>query len=245
MKPQLSTREELGGALANFTWRRLFIRLVAIATCLVALSGIGASIYGYRQVDRAEAEARQQLQQISDTFAQVAASLRTVGDSATNAAGSASEAKTSLASASSATRGTADTLDQTANVINFTIPFSNVRPLAGVDINFRDQARQLRILADQIDQTGVALGQNDTDLKAIAADVAAMSRQMSTISTQLRQFAGDGSGPGAMTQITTGTRLIIAWSVVIHLLLFGMGISLYLLTGDPPRRADPPLDWRG
>jgi hypothetical protein len=59
-----------------------------------------------------------------------------------------------------------------------------------------------------------------------------MATQMDRVSDQLGQFAGDGPGSSGLLQITGGTRLIISWSVVIHLFLLAMAICLYLLTTD-------------
>ena len=225
---ELSHRQELGVALARFTWRRLFVRLFAVVTCLVALVGIWATYTAYDRVNRAESAAQRQLSEIGDTFATVATTLGHVGDSANQAADTAGQARTSLGSAAATTRSAADTLDQTATAIDITILGS--RPLATVGITFRDQARQLRSLADQIDRTGNSVGDNSGYLRAISADAAAMANDMTGVSQQLRQFAGYGPGPSALLQITASTRLILTWSVVIHLVLFGVGVSLFLLT---------------
>lgn len=239
-RPRLSRRQRLGLALARLSWRRLFIRLLAIVTSLVALAGIAASVYVYRQVDRAQGAAQAQLEEISGSFTQVAASLRTVSASANNAATSTNEAKLSLDGAAATTRAAADTLDYTAALINFSIPGLG-RPLAGVDVAFRNQGTQLRTLAGQIDQTGGALVQNDRDLRAISADVGTIARDVEAVSRQLRTFADPGAG--GLGQITIATRLLVAWSVVIHLLLLGMAVSLYLLTLDDRRRDLPALGW--
>jgi septal ring factor EnvC (AmiA/AmiB activator) len=209
-------------------WRRLVIRLVAILACLTALVGGYGSYSAYRQVSTAELAAQQELGQISEQFAQISTTLLTVSASAGNAATSIDEARTSLIDASKTTRDFAGTLDQTASVINFTIPGFNIRPLDGLDTSFHDQARQLRDLATQVDQTNTALSQNDQDLRAISADVGRISRQMGDISTQLGHFA---SGPdSSLATITRETRILIIWSGIIHLLLFAIGVSLYLLT---------------
>lgn len=229
----LDARQELGVALARLTWRRLFVRLVAITTCLVALAGIGASAYVYRQVGQAERAAQQQLLQIGATFDEVAASTMLVSASIDRAAVTTDEAKVSLDSASQASRSAATTLDDTAKVINFTIPGLNYRPLQGVDTSFREQATQLRTLARDIDQTGGALNRNAGDLRAIGKDVTEVSRDLERVSVQLRAFAGSEGSPGGLAQITNGTRLIISWSVIVHLLLFGMGVALFLLSTEP------------
>ncbi len=236
-RPRPSGRQRLGVRLARLSWRRLFIRLVALAVIVVGLGGIGVSAYAYQRVGRAEAAAREQLLQLSGNFNYVSASMRSVSEASTDAAASADEAKTSLGTASSAARGAAGTLDQTAGAINFTIPGTTLRPLAGVDVSFREQARQLRLLADQIDQTGTTLGSNSGDLRTIGAQVAIMATEMNEASVQLREFAGAGAGPSALRQITDSTRLIIAWSVIVHLLLAAIGLCLYLLTHDGRRPA--------
>ncbi len=230
---EVDRRRELGVALARFTWRRLFVRLFAVVTCLVALVGIWATYTAYERVNQAESAAQRQLSEIGDTFTKAANTLGHVGDSATQAADSATQARTSLGSAASATRSAADTLDQTATAIDITILGS--RPFESVGVAFRDQARQLRSLADQIERTGSSVGDNSGYLRAISADAAVMANDMTGVSQQLRQFAGYGPGPSALLQITASTRLILTWSVVVHLVLFGVGVSLFLLTIESRR----------
>lgn len=187
-------------------WRHLIVRVVAVLTCLLALAGVAVSIYAYRQVDTAEQTAQRELGQISEQFALVSATLLTVNTSAANAAASVDQAGLALTDSAKTTRDFAAVLDQTASVINFTIPGLNLRPLNGLDTNFRDQARQLRDLATQVDQTNTALGQNSQDLRAISADVTRISGQMGDISTQLRRFS---TGPDStLTTITDGTRML-------------------------------------
>lgn len=227
-------------ALALFTWRRLFVRLVAIVTCLVALGGIGASAYTYQRVDQAEREARAQLLQLSGVFSEISVSLLAASDSVERAAVTVDDAQASLTSVSTTTRGAASTLDETARIINFTIPGTGLRPLEGVDVTFREQARQLRQLATDVDQTGSSLGRNATDLRAIRTDVAAISTDMNDISLQLHEFAVGGANPGGLARITDGTRLMITWSIVIHVMLFGMGVAIYLLSSEPRYFILPP-----
>jgi methyl-accepting chemotaxis protein len=236
-------RKEAGRALARFTWRRVFIRVVALAGCLVAIVGMYASVRAYREIARAETVAQEQLRETSATFRQVAGSLRTVSDSAEHAATTTDDANDTLGEAATTTRNAAGTLDETAGAINFTIPFTNTKPLEGVDTSFRDTATELRTLADSLDQTGGSLELNGNDLRAISRDVDTMALQMDEVSDQLRQFAGDGPGESGLMQITGGARLIISWSVVLHLLLLAMAICLYLLTtkgldGRPERAGD-------
>ena len=230
---RLDRRRALGVALARITWRRLFVRLFAILTCLVALVGVWATTVTYRRVSDAEAAAQRQLSEMADNFAQVANTLRHAGDSTTQAADAINDARLSLESAAATTRNAAGALDQTATAINITILGS--RPLESVGTLFRDQAGQLRALADQIDRTGVSVGANSGQLRAISADTAVMATNINDVSRQLRQFAGYGPGPSALLQITNGTRLILTWSVIVHLVLFGVGVSLWLLTMEPRR----------
>jgi hypothetical protein len=46
----------------------------------------------------------------------------------------------------------------------------------------------------------------------------------------VRQLAGYGPGPSALLELTRTTRMILTWSVIVHLLLFAIGIALFLLT---------------
>jgi septal ring factor EnvC (AmiA/AmiB activator) len=209
-------------------WRRLIIRLIAVLASLMALVGIVGSVIAYRQISGAQRSAQAELRQISDNFTQISLTLATVSTSAGNASASVGEARVALDDAAKTTRGVADTLDQTAGVINFTVPGTTYKPLAGVDTSFRDQARQLRTVADDVAKTNTALNQNGTDLKAISDDVSKVSAQMADIAVQLRSLSNDGDG--SLTMITNATRLVIIWSGIIHLLLLLVGVSLFLLT---------------
>lgn len=209
-------------------WRRLIVRLVAVVACLVALAGTTGSVIAYRQISVAQRSAQAELRQISDNFAQIATTLDTVSTSAANASTSVGEAREALDNTVKTTRDVANTLDETAKAINFTVPGTTYKPLDGVDTSFRAQARQLRTVAGDVERTNAALGQNGTDLKAISDEVATVAGQMDAIAAQLRQLSSDSGG--SLTTITNGTRLLIIWSGVIHLLLLAVGLSLYLLT---------------
>ena len=213
-------------------WRLVFIRLVAGFTCLLGLLGMIGAGFAYRQVAVVRGGVQTELRQTSDTFAQVAVTLTTVSTSSANASVSVGEARVALDDAAKTTRSIADTLDETAKVVNFTVPGTTYKPLAGVDTSFRDQASQLRVVADDVAKTNTALGQNGTDLKAISSDVATVSLQMSDISAQLRRLADDTGG--TLSMATDGIRLLILWWLLIHLLLFVMGLCLYFLTVAEP-----------
>lgn len=213
---------------APFSWRRLIIRTIALLTCLVALAGVALSVYLYRRVDGAQRLAERQVTQLSAGFEQIAATLRTVSVSSGHAATTVDDARGSLGSAAEASRSAATTLDETAALINFSI--FGQQPLAGVDKTFRDQAVQLRVLAGTIDLTRGSLGQNAGDLRAISADVTQVANGVNDVSAQLRQLNGSASAPGALAQIATGTKLMLLWSLSIHLLLFAVGVALFLLS---------------
>lgn len=209
-------------------WRRLIIRLIAVFSVLIALVGIAGAVFAYRQVSVAQRSAQTELRDISDNFAQIAQTLATVSTSATNASTSVGEARVALDDAAKTTRGVADTLDGTADVINFTVPGTTYKPLEGVDTSFREQARQLRLVAEDVAKTNTALSQNGTDLKAIGSDVSTVSSQMGDISVQLQRLSNDSNG--SLTTLTNATRLVITWGGIVHLLLLLVGISLFLLT---------------
>ncbi len=218
--------------------RILFIRLVAILACMIGITGIIASVLAYQRVSQIERSTQNELRAISNNFTLIANTLTTVSSSATNAAGSVAQARLSLTEAASTTRSTADTLDQTAGVINFSIPGINIRPLAGVDANFRDEARQLRLLANNVDQTNAVLAQNVDDFNAISTDVASISRQMSDIAGQLRRLSGENDG--TLDAVANSARLMLIWSVVIHALLMALGLCLALLTIEE-RQPETPI----
>ena len=210
--------------------RLTIIRFVAILTCFVGMVGCGGSLLIYRQVNVIERATQNQIRQISNNFILVANTLTTVSTSANNASTSVEQARQSLGEAATTTRSAATTLDQTAGAINFAIPGTTYRPLAGVDTNFRDQARQLRALAGNIDQTNAAIGQNVQDLGAISRDVGLISGQMSGIADQLRQLSAEENSP--LTLVAGSARLLLIWSMILHGLLFALGLCLWLLTID-------------
>lgn len=208
--------------------RRSIIRFVALLTCFIGMVGVGGSTLIYRQVNAIERATQNQIRQISNNFTLVANTLTTVSTSSTNAATSVAQARQSLGEAATTTRGAASTFDQTAGAINFAIPGTSYRPLAGVDTNFREQARQLRALADTVDRTSTAVGQNVQDLGAISRDVGAISGQMSDIAIQLQQLSGEENSP--LTLVAGSARLLLIWSMILHGLLFTLGLCLWLLT---------------
>lgn len=78
-------------------------------------------------------------------------------------------------------------------------------------------------------------------VRAIAQQVQAVSQNMDAIATQIQHLA-DGPGVGSVPNIARNVRLILAWSVVLHLLILGFAISFYILatalrrmTYDAPR----------
>lgn len=208
--------------------RRLIIRVVALLTCFIGLFGLGCSLLVYQQVGVIERATQNQVRQISNNFTLVANTLTTVSASATNAGTSVTQAQKSLTEAAATTRSAAITFDQTASAVNFAIPGTTYRPLAGVDTNFREQARQLRTLADNVDQTNTAIGQNAQDLGAISRDVGSISGQMSDIADQLRWLSGENSSP--LLMVANSVRLLLIWSTILHALLFALGLCLWLLT---------------
>lgn len=219
---------------------------MAVVTCLVALVGCAWLIAAYRQIDRTQQATREQVLQASATFTQVATTLRTATTATNDAASSLGTAQMALEGAAETTRTTATTLDQTADVINFTIPGLNIRPLAGVDTNFRTEAAQLRQLGERLDQAAGVLPANARDLRAIGTDLDATARQLDTNAGQLRRFAGEGDS-GTLPMLLANFRLVILWSILVHLLLFLVGIGLYLLTievrqiagAEPPVATEP------
>ena len=208
--------------------RQMIVRFVALLSCFVGLVGIGGSALIYRQVNVIERATQNQIRQISNNFILVANTLTTVSTSANNASTSVEQARQSLGEAATTTRGAATTFDQTAGAINFSIPGTTYRPLAGVDTNFRDQGRQLRTLADNVDQTNTAIGQNVQDLGAISRDVGSISGQMSGIADQLRQLSAEENSP--LTLVAGSARLLLIWSMILHGLLLALGLCLWLLT---------------
>jgi uncharacterized protein YoxC len=208
--------------------RQAIVRFVALLTCFIGLVGLGGSTLIYRQVNVIERASQNQIRQISNNFVLVANTLTTVSTSANNASTSVEQARRSLDDAATTTRGAATTFDQTAVAINFAIPGTTYRPLVGVDTNFREQARQLRTLADDVDQTNAAIGQNVQDLGAISRDVGTISSQMADVANQLQQLSGADNSP--LTLVAGSARLLLIWSMIIHGLLFALGLCLWLLT---------------
>jgi hypothetical protein len=210
--------------------RRLLdgVRVFTVLAVIVALIGMGVSAYTYRQMDRAQGAAERQLRLIGQTTAQSAQTLRTVTDASTQGAATVDSATQSLKQVSSTIRDTAGTIEATAGVFDFTIPIANTRPLAGVDQSFRQQAAQLRTISTQIDGTTDSLATNGTSLRTIAQEVQTVSQNMDAIANQILQLA-DGPGVGSVPDIAHSVRMILVWSVVLHLLVLGFAISFYIL----------------
>ena len=204
------------------------VRLFTVLATIVALIGIGVSIVAYRQMGQAQASAQDQLRLIGRTTAQSSQTLRSVADASNQGAATVDSATTSIKQISGTIRDTAGTIESTAGVFNFTIPITNTRPLAGVEASFRQEATQLRNVSTEIDQTGTSLATNSGNLRTISQQVQATAQNTDTIANQIMQLA-DGPGSGSVPGITSSVRLILIWSVVLHLLILGFGISFYIL----------------
>ncbi|GEM_PF-6817992 len=204
------------------------VRVFTVLATVVAFIGISISVYAWRQIDRAQAEAQQQLRLIGHTAAQSSQALRSVTDASTQGATTIDSATMSLTHVSATIRDTAGTIEATAGAFNFTIPITNVRPLASVDASFRQAAAQLRSISAEIDKTGASLTANGNTLRTIGQEVQTVSQDMDAVANQILRLA-DGPGSGNVPAIARNVRLILIWSVVLHLLVLGFAISLYIL----------------
>lgn len=220
------------------------VRLFTVLATVVALIGIAVSLYAWRQMDRAQAAAQQQLRLIARTASQSSQTLRSVTDASAQGAATVDSATTSLAHISATIRDTAGTMEATAGIFDFAIPITNTRPLAGVDASFRQEAAQLRSIATEVDATGTSLAANGSNLRTIGQEVQSVSRDADAIASQVRQLA-DGPGSGSVPAIARNVRLILLWSAVLHLLVLGFALSFYILatalrqmTYDAPRAGD-------
>jgi predicted transglutaminase-like cysteine proteinase len=232
----------------RISYRHLFVQIVALLISILAIVGILVSLYAYRQVDRTEQDAQRQMQQVSDTLRQTSATLGTVTTAAQQGASTVDESTQALTSAAQTVRATADRLDDTAGKINFTIPITNQKPLAGVDDNFRAEATQLRQFAVSIDQTSASFAKNAGNLRTIADQVNTVAKQVNDIGTITDHFAAPGSGD--IAALARDFRIVLLWSVVVHIMLLLMCIALIVLTSDHwtlahlfRRRAEPPHAW--
>lgn len=206
-------------------WQRIFVRIVALRACLVAIAGLVAITYVHRQIGRTERAAQAEIGQLGTTVDRVAASLDTVGSSTTNAADTAAEARTTLNEAAVTLRDTGSTLDEAAGALGF---FS-----ADLAESFREQGTQLRTLATQLEATGQALDGNSADLRTISRDLALVARDAETQAAWLREAADPDPARGRLARLTRDAVWILTGiSVPSLLLLFGTGASLYLLTTE-------------
>jgi uncharacterized phage infection (PIP) family protein YhgE len=219
------------------------VRVFTVLAVIVALVGIGVSVTINWRIGQAERGAQDQLHGLSRTAAQSARTLRSVTDASTQGGATVDSATTSLRQVSGTIRDTAGTIEATAGVFDFTIPIANTRPLAGVDQSFRQQADQLRTIATQIDQTNDSLGKNAGNLRTIGQQVAQVATNTDDLADQLQRFA-DGPGPNSVPAIAHDVRVLLIWSVVLHVLILGFALSFYILatalrqiTYDIPRIA--------
>ncbi|MCA1723945.1 MAG: hypothetical protein LC748_06810 [Thermomicrobia bacterium] len=211
--------------------RRLLdgVRVFTVLAVVVALIGIGVSVTVNWRIGEAERGAQEQLRGLSRTTAQSAQTLRGVTDASTQGGTTVDSATMSLRQVSGTIRDTAGTIDATAGVFNFAIPITNAHPLAGVEQSFRQQADQLRTIATQIDQTNDALGKNGDSLRGIGQQVALVANNTDDLASQLKRFA-DGPGPNSVPAIAHDVRILLIWSVVLHVLILGFALSFYILT---------------
>jgi hypothetical protein len=217
------------------------VRLFTVLAIVVALIGVGVSIVAYRQMGRAQEAAQAQLRLIGRTTAQSSQTLRSVSDASTQGATTVDSATTSIKQVSGTLHDTADTIESTAGIFNFAIPVTNAHPLAGVEMSIQQEAAQLRAVSTEIDQTGASLASNSGNLRTIAQQVQATAQNTDAIANQIMQLA-DGPGSGSVPDIARSVRLILIWSVVLHLLILGFALSFYILatalrqlTYDAPR----------
>jgi len=217
------------------------VRLFTVFAAVVALIGIAVSLYAWRQMDRAETGAQQQLRSMGRTASQSSQTLHSVADASTQGAATVDSATTSLQQVSGTIRDTAGTIEATAGVFNFTVPITNAHPLAGVDASFRQEAAQLRSISTELDKTGTSLAANGGNLRTIGQEVQMVAQDTDTIANQILQLA-DGSALGGVPAIARNVRIILVWSAVLHLLVLGFAISFYILatalrqlTYDAPR----------
>ncbi len=230
------------------SYRHLFVQIIALVIIALAIVGIGVSIYAYGQMGRTEQDARRQVQQVSDTLRQTAATLGTVTTAAQQGASTVDESTQALMNAAQTVRVTADRLDDTAGKINFAIPVTGQRPLAGVDENFRAEATQLRQFATEIDRTRDSFAKNAGNLRTIADQVNIVARQVNDIGAVTDSLAAPGSGD--IAKLAHDFRIVLLWSVVVHCMLLLMCIALIVLAVDHwtlahifGRRTEPAHAW--
>lgn len=209
-------------------YRRAFVQLIGAASIALALVGIVVSLAIYWQVNATYDRAERELQQIAATLTQTGETLRTVTTTANQGATTVDDAAATLGTTATVIRDTATRMEEISGRINFTIPLTNTRPLAGVDETFRAEATQLRVYSGDVDRLRDSLGKNSTNLRAIAGDVTVMSGQITDVSTLLRQFAAPGTGD--LAALSRSFRAILLWSVVMHLMLLLIGLALVALT---------------
>ncbi len=209
-------------------YRRVFVQLIGGISIVLALVGMGVSLTIYRQVDATYNRAEGELQQIAAILTQTAQTLRTVTATANQGATTVDDAATTLGITATVIRDSATRMDDISGKLNFTIPIANTKPLAGVDESFRAEATQLRAYSGDVDRLHTSLSSNSTNLRAIAGDVTVMSQQITDVSVLLRQFAAPGTGD--LAALNRNFRYILLWSVVMHLMLFLIGLALVALT---------------
>lgn len=204
------------------------VRVFTVIAAIFAIIGCVVSVSVWVRIDQAEGAAQGQLRALSGASAQSAQTLRSVTDASTQGAATVDSATTSLQQVSQTVRDTATTLENTAGVFNFTIPITNMKPLAGVDETFRQEATQLRTVATQIDQTGGSLAKNGDSLRTIGQQVTLVAANMDDLSASLTRFA-DGPGPSSIPAIAWDIRALLIWGVIFHIMVLGFAISFYIL----------------
>lgn len=217
--------------LRRARWQTWLVGTVAAFASLFALVGFVGCIFAYRQVDAAEDATRARLRELSRTTAQGATSLRLSAATAKSAAVTVGTARDSLADVSRTVNDTATTMDEIAAAINFTIPFANTRPLAGVDERFRTQAAQLRTIATQLGDIQSALTRNAADVRRIGDETATLATQFDTLSRELSLYADEPNT--GLPALARGIRFALVWICLLHLVLFAVSAALWALMREP------------
>lgn len=201
----------------------LILRGAAILAIVLGVLGIAGVVAGMIVIRQALHRLGSGISVTRDNMSQFAASLEQAGESADNAAGSVDEAKRSLAIAARMAEDAAITIGTVAQHTD--VEILGVRPFRGVQRWFRDEQRELGLMADQLRATSGSMADDANNMRQLGRDLRHSGDLMGSLIIQLDGIAGAG-GESLISTLNMAAYSAAIWFVLFSLFLIALGAAL-------------------